>query len=195
MTTKTIQRCNCGTKNHPRFPEQQQMDIRKPLLTAVIDTVEKYIQTHNLSPIRYNIEIKSLPQGDSIYHPEPHEFSKLLYDVLIEKGIENRTSIQSFDVRPLQFIRQQFPEITLVLLVGGTSLHYKQKLENLGFIPEIYSPYYSVVTKELIQYAQENNFQVIPWTINEVEEMKRLKKLGVHGIITDYPDRAIQALH
>ena len=52
-----------------------------------------------------------------------------------------------------------------------------------------------MVTKELIQYAQENNFQVIPWTINEVEEMKRLKKLGVHGIITDYPDRAIQALH
>jgi glycerophosphoryl diester phosphodiesterase len=30
---------------------------------------------------------------------------------------------------------------------------------------------------------------VIPWTVNEKAEMARLIDLGVHGIITDYPDR------
>ncbi len=194
MTAQTIQKCDCGSTPHPRFPEQQKLDVRKPLLSAVIDTVERHIQKHNLYPIRYNIEIKSMPEGDSIYHPEPQEFSKLVYDILVEKQIENRTSIQSFDVRPLQFMRQQFPEIALVLLVEGETSNHLQALENLGFMPEVYSPYYPAVNQELIEYAQKNNFLVIPWTVNEVEDMKRLKTLGVHGIITDYPDRAIKAL-
>ena len=30
---------------------------------------------------------------------------------------------------------------------------------------------------------------VIPWTVNEKSEIARLIDLGVHGIITDYPDR------
>jgi glycerophosphoryl diester phosphodiesterase len=31
--------------------------------------------------------------------------------------------------------------------------------------------------------------QVIPWTVNEVADMRRLMDWGVDGIITDYPDR------
>jgi glycerophosphoryl diester phosphodiesterase len=32
--------------------------------------------------------------------------------------------------------------------------------------------------------------KVIPWTINQTEEMRRQLEMGVDGIITDYPDRA-----
>ena len=31
------------------------------------------------------------------------------------------------------------------------------------------------------------------WTVNSVEEMLALARLGVDGIITDYPDRALDA--
>jgi glycerophosphoryl diester phosphodiesterase len=36
--------------------------------------------------------------------------------------------------------------------------------------------------------------KLIPWTVNEREDMKRLVELGVDGIITDYPNIAIKAL-
>ena len=38
-------------------------------------------------------------------HPPPDEFTRLLYDVLVETGIKERAVIQSFDVRALQFAR------------------------------------------------------------------------------------------
>jgi glycerophosphoryl diester phosphodiesterase len=31
---------------------------------------------------------------------------------------------------------------------------------------------------------------VIPWTVNEENEMLAFKGMGVDGFITDYPDRA-----
>lgn len=33
--------------------------------------------------------------------------------------------------------------------------------------------------------------KVIPWTVNEPEQMKALLNIGVYGLITDYPDRAL----
>ncbi|HEY0355322.1 MAG TPA: glycerophosphodiester phosphodiesterase family protein, partial [Flavisolibacter sp.] len=57
-----------------------------------------------------------------------------------------------------------------------------------GFIPNVYSPHFSLVTAELIKNCRQKNIKVIPWTVNNVEEMKRLIGLGVDGIISDYPD-------
>jgi glycerophosphoryl diester phosphodiesterase len=31
--------------------------------------------------------------------------------------------------------------------------------------------------------------QLIPWTVNDVMAMRQLIRLGVDGIITDYPNR------
>jgi len=30
--------------------------------------------------------------------------------------------------------------------------------------------------------------KIIPWTVNDEKQIKKLKKIGVDGIITDYPD-------
>jgi glycerophosphoryl diester phosphodiesterase len=36
--------------------------------------------------------------------------------------------------------------------------------------------------------------QVHVWTVNEVEDMRRLLDWGVDGLITDYPERLIELL-
>jgi glycerophosphoryl diester phosphodiesterase len=64
----------------------------------------------------------------------------------------------------------------------------EKQIEALGFQPTIYSPHYSLVTETLINYCHERKLKIIPWTVNSKEEIKRLKKMGVDGIITDYPD-------
>ena len=50
------------------------------------------------------------------------------------------------------------------------------------------------LTAESLVEAHALDLKVVVWTVNEVDEMLALARLGVDGIITDYPDRAIEAL-
>ena len=64
----------------------------------------------------------------------------------------------------------------------------KDQLKALGFIPTIYSPEHKLVTEKLVEKCHEQNIKVIPWTVNDKERIEELKKMGVDGIISDYPD-------
>jgi len=37
--------------------------------------------------------------------------------------------------------------------------------------------------------AHELGLRVVPWTVNDIADMRRLIDWGVDGIITDYPNR------
>lgn len=39
--------------------------------------------------------------------------------------------------------------------------------------------------------ARRHGWFVGTWTVNEPDEMRRLRKLGVDGIATNFPDRAV----
>ncbi len=179
---------DCGMKPHPRFPEQQKMKASKPLLTDVLETVESYSDENNLKALRYNIEIKSLPQGDDLFHPKPSVFSDLVYNALNEKIGWERITIQSFDFRILQYFNQTYPEVTLAVLIENQD-SIDQNLEELGFKPEIYSCDFVLLSRENVDKLHSLGLKVIPWTVNEIADMQRLIEWGVDGLITDYPDR------
>jgi glycerophosphoryl diester phosphodiesterase len=40
----------------------------------------------------------------------------------------------------------------------------------------------------MVKNAHSKGVKIITWTVNEKPETERLKRLGVDGIITDYPD-------
>src|SRR5262249_50434658 len=100
-----------------------------------------------------------------------------------------RTIIQSFDFRTLQYLHQKYPSIkTSMLIEAFDKRSLSEQIEALGFIPTVYSPDYSLVNDQLIKECHKQNIRIIPWTVNDKSEIDRLKKLGVDGIITDYPD-------
>lgn len=192
MTYDSIARCDCGSMGNPDYPEQQKMTAFKPLLADLIDATEQYARQKGLPAPRYNIETKIEPATDNIYHPEPKEFMELVYQVVKDKGILERTCIQSFDVRTLQVLRKMDDKITIALLVAQNPF-YENAIKELGFKPDIYSPYHLLVTSSLIEYGEKEGIKIIPWTVNDFDTMQKLARMGVDGLITDYPDRA-QAL-
>lgn len=189
MTYEEISKWDVGSRPHPRFPHQAKLKVHKPRLADLIDSVEQYIQLHHLKPVQYNIETKSAPEGDSIYHPLPDEFVELLMKVITDKKIENKVIIQSFDFRTLQIIHKKYPSVkTAALIEEAVFTPVEKQIEKLGFTPTIYSPHYLLVSTHMIEYCHQHHMKVIPWTINDLKPAKDLVELGVDGIITDYPD-------
>ncbi|GAB4043993.1 glycerophosphodiester phosphodiesterase family protein [Spirosoma litoris] len=149
--------------------------------------METYAKAKGLPLPIYNIEIKSAPNGDGISHPEPKEFVDLVVAVCQQKQLGKRLTIQSFDVRPLQLIHQQFPNIALSYLTANAKT-LDENLAALGFKPHTYSPYYKTVTPDMVKTCHQQGMLIIPWTVNTKGEIESLQQLGVDGIISDYPN-------
>ena len=189
MTYAETQTFDVGMKPHPRFPRQQKMKVTKPLLSDLVDSVNHAMLYRKRPPVQYNIETKTNPMGDGVFHPQPAEFVELLMGVIKEKGIENQVIIQSFDFRTLQYLHEKYPSIRTAMLVEDYDKRsLKEQLQRLGFTATIYSPHYSLVNATLLKECHALGMQLIPWTVNEKDKITALKKMGVDGLITDYPD-------
>lgn len=188
MTFEETTRFDVGLKPHPRFPSQKKIKTFKPLLSTLIDTVEKFCRDHHFNPPFYNIETKCNPQTDDIYHPAPEEFIDLLIDLLKGKRVLNRIIIQSFDIRTLQVINKNHPSVKTSLLIDeDNKITLEHNLKMLGFTPSIYSPHHTLITKAVVDDCHQKGIKIIPWTVNERSHIVDLKDLGVDGIITDNP--------
>ena len=193
MTYDQIKKYDVGSIRQDRFPEQELMPIHKPLLSDLVEAVNAHLAKNQLPPVRYNIEIKSDPAGDSIYHPNPEEYSKLVYDFISTKMDTSMLNIQSFDFRILKYYHENYPEIKLAALVEN-ELSIQENLDNLGFKPQVYSCYFILLDGEKVKWLQDNGIQVIPWTVNEREDIKNVLEWGVNGIISDYPNRVLEII-
>ena len=79
------------------------------------------------------------------------------------------------------------PKIPLAFLTEHRET-FAESYRRLGFLPTIYSPYYKNITQQMVKNAHSKGVKIITWTVNEKIEVERLKRFGVDGIITDYPD-------
>jgi glycerophosphoryl diester phosphodiesterase len=189
MTFEETQQFDVGLKPYPAFPRQQRVPATKPLLSEVIANADAYAAGKQRPLPFYNIETKSKPATDNINHPAPQEYVDLLMAVIKEKKIEDRVIIQSFDPRTLKIVHSQYPGIKTALLIEDNDKRtLKAQLDDLGFTPTIYSPAYKLVTPALLSDCHHKKMKVVPWTVDDKDEIVRLTKMGVDGIITDYPD-------
>ncbi len=202
-----------GGKTAEQFPEQASRDgTRIPTLSEVLALGRR----PGAGAIRFNLETKLTPLA-----PEetagPEEFARSVVAVLRAEGMLGRANVQSFDWRVLFEARRLAPELSTVCLTAEQSW-----LDNVhrgrpdpspwtagldvgafgGSVPRmveaagcaVWSPYYRDLTAEAVAEAHALGLKVVVWTVNEADEMLALARMGVDGIITDYPDRAIEVL-
>lgn len=185
MTHNEIKQFDCGTKFHPTYPDQKKLKTYKPLLSEVFELAK----TKN-PDIKFNIEIKSKPEYYGIYTPQPDEYVKIVLDEIEESGLFSNVNLQSFDLVILEEIKKQSPIMPVALLVDEDET-IVTKLEKLSYKPEIISPYFKLLTSEIINEYHAQNYLIIPWTVNEEQDLLKMLRWNVDGIITDYPDRLI----
>lgn len=192
LTYDEIRQFDCGAKGNKNFPEQQKQTVYKPLLSEVLQLAERYCNDNHLPAMHYNIEIKSSPEGDHVFHPGVAEFSDLAYQVIRQHVPLERVILQCFDFRVLKYWKEKYPTVALAALVSNQK-SVESNVADIGFTPQIYSPYYkSLTSKKKVERIHQLGMKLIPWTVNEVADMQKLKDWGVDGIITDYPDRITQ---
>ncbi|MFW0778257.1 MAG: glycerophosphodiester phosphodiesterase [Rickettsiales bacterium] len=51
------------------------------------------------------------------------------------------------------------------------------------------NPCFNQLTSQLVQEAHVHGLAIYTWTLNEPSDIEQAKRLGVDGIITDYPER------
>jgi len=187
MSQSEIDKFDCGSKLYLRFPEQEKIKVTKPLLKDLLISMEK----EGFDAINYNIEIKSRKEWRGIYQPVSiDDYVKKVLKTLDQLPYD-RYNLQSFDIEILRSIYQLDPKVRLAYLIEEQELS-KTTIDSLDFPIYAFSPDYNLLSEELVAYYQSIGLKVIPWTVNEKSDMKRLAEWGVNGIITDYPNRWIE---
>ena len=189
------------------FPDQKPHDgERMPLL------LELFVRVRDLDAdqVRFNIETKlnpTRPQDTAT----PERFVRAILAAARLTGMQERISIQSFDWRSLQLVQQQAPKVPTVYLTVRSKTADNAadpawtgglRLAEHASVPDMvkaagghtWSPNHASLDEAALQRAQKIGLQVIPWTVNEPADLRRLIDWGVDGLITDYPDRGREAL-
>jgi len=193
MNVSEVQKFDVGQKVHPDFPTQQPSPAFKPTLQQLADGVREAEKHFNLPEVRWNIEIKRNPAFDEVTHPDPETFVRLVVEATKNAGLLEKCNFQSFDPQILRILKESFPQTTLAFLVHTHKLPDEHFTE-LGFVPHIYSPHYSLISQNVVKTCHQKGVKVIPWTVNEMDAIREMIEYDVDGIISDYPDRVIHVL-
>ena len=186
MNYSEIAQFDCGSIGNPRFPKQAKSKLAKPLLSEVIENC-----LTKDPDVRFNIEIKSRTEWKGEYQPETIEE----YVDAVVKEVDglpySQYNLQSFDTAILFDLAARYPQIRLSYLIEEQEIS-ASTAQDLGIDLYAISPDYTLLNAELVKEYQKQGLKVIPWTVNEVSDMKRLIAWEVDGIITDYPDRFLE---
>lgn len=175
---------DCGSRPNGKFPEQHRVEgERIPRLDQVLDLAEEADY-----PVRFSIEIKM--QG-STSADAATKLAGIVVETIRAHGLEERTIVQSFQAEALAAVAELAPELDRAILVRSASA-YDGEVERAR--ATILSPRHDGLTRAAVERFQQRGIPVIPWTVNKTSAIETMISWGVDGIISDYPERVLQAL-
>lgn len=204
-----VGRIRPGSRYASRFPKQRAIDgLTIPRLSEVFAL--RTPKTNNR--VCLDIEIKTTPLNEDATWP-PEEIANSLIAEIDKAGARKHSRIRSFHWQSLVHVRKIAPDIETVFLtaaqpwlnnlqenrtgrspwLGGLDIDDfagspPRAIKHLG--GTVWAPYYRDLTKTELQTAHELGLKVIVWTVNDEDDIRRMIKMGVDGITTDYPKLA-----
>lgn len=197
LTVAELKKLDCGSLKDEKFPEQQPVPGTQLLtLTEMFALVQTFeAQEPAAASVRFNLDAK-FPARKTPSDKELRDFASLLIGKVKAAGMLDRSMVQSFELRLLPYIREFAPEIKTAALFqwsGWPGIPHRSRETLVSMTQaakaDIIAPNRRDTNRRLVTLAHAYGLAVIPWTVNESDEMQSLFAMGVDGIITDYPDR------
>lgn len=95
--------------------------------------------------------------------------------------------ISSFNWDELKEMRRINPNVAIAILIGKNPVDAIPIAKELNAVA--INPYFGELSSEAANEIRDAGFKIYTWTVNEPEDIKAMKKIGVDGIITNFPER------
>ena len=172
MTLSQVKALDAGSRFSPRFAA-----TRIPTLDEVFEELG--------DRLLFNIELKSLSA-----HSRGLEHA--VVQSIQRHDMADRVVISSFNLLSLRHVRRLAPGLALGCLYYAPGL--PQPLSK-GWLArpiigrhEAHHPHFSIVNGAYMRWARQHRYRVNVWTVNEPEDIQRMRDLGVDAIMSDRPD-------
>ncbi len=145
-----------------------------PTLEEVLDLINRQVKV--------NIEIKGKGITKEVY--------KVINSYLIKGWSYDDFIVSSFNHKDIYEMQKIDLTIPRGVITSGFSLRYLKSLG--GLKPYIVMHYYRSLTKRFLKTAHEEGVQVFVWTGNNKKVYEKLRKMGIDGVFSDYPDKFVE---
>jgi glycerophosphoryl diester phosphodiesterase len=146
--------------------------------TYEIPTLEEVLDLVNQRCF-VNIELKNQDTAEKVVKLIEHYIS-------VKNWIHAHFIVSSFDWNALQQVRFLNDEIRIGIL---TETDLDLAISFARFMKaEALHPDFQLLTNEYTAKIQEKGILVFPWTVNETDDIQKMKSFKVDGIITDFLD-------
>ncbi len=202
LTLDQLRTVDVGSQTLPEFTTQRAAPgAQIATLAEVIALGESYA-----SNTWWTVEVKIDPT-DKREVDRREQLVEATLAAVHQVGVDRRCFVHSFDWAVLDLSRELDPGVLRSALtvarhfsVGSPwtgsvdPAEYDEDLISgvaaLG--ASVVSPGFALVDADLVRRAHALDIGVLTWTVNESDDLTRMLDLGVDGIVTDYPDRALE---
>ena len=156
-------------------------DDRPALLADVLDSCG--------SRMLVNVEIKNV-ETEPDFDPEMAIADAMIENLRRRGGDSDRWLISSFSWATIDHCRRIAPEFETAALCTTISATALERVARAGH--SAVNP--AAATIDLVDRAHALGLAVNVWTVNDPDRIIELRDVGVDGLVTDVPDRALAAL-
>jgi glycerophosphoryl diester phosphodiesterase len=158
------------------FQELRKLDAGKgekiPVLGEILDLINK--------KVKVNIELKGEGTAKPVF--------KFIEKYVKEKGWSYEDFlISSFNHYELKEFSELNSVIKVGALIAGIPIGFAEFAEKVNAFSV--NPSLHFINRDFVEDAHKRGLKVFVWTVNDISDIEKMKRLGVDGIFSNFPDR------
>ncbi len=197
LTLAQLRTVDVGALTLPQFPRQ----VAAPGST-VLTLAELLARYADRSDTWWTIEVKCDPTDPGEAATREALTGKVV-EAITDAGVGDRSFVHSFDWSVLEVAERLDASLLRSALLGGPDQYavgspwvgsvdprdhvdVQAAVAALGAV--VISPHHLRCDAAFVARAHEVGLGVLPWTVNEPDDVERMRAAGVDGLVTDVPD-------